>query len=348
MSKIKFESIQSNFKILNQLKDFAEESHLVEVRRDPLLGDTSVYNPFYKDKAKYYFGECDAELVRVLVEGSAKNCIFCGERVGKVTAQYPPDVIPDGRIRVGEAILFANLYGAGKYHPVISLSSAHFLKLSEFAPELIGNGLRAAQKFLNMVYAKDRSALYSVVSANYLFPAGASLVHPHLQMLVTPMAYSYHERIIDTSLTYYQKNNSSYYSDLIEEEKKNGSRYIVQRGGWHLLTAFSPMGSNEVIAVHEKECDLGLLSEADLSDLSGGISRVLSFYESLGHLSFNFSLFSVRKSPKEGFHCLLKMITRQNLYPNYRNDDYFLQKMLHSELIINTPEELAQKIQAYF
>lgn len=162
------------------------------------------------------------------------------------------------------------------------------------------------------------------------------------------MAYSYHERIIDTSLTYYQKNNSSYYSDLIEEEKKNGSRYIVQRGGWHLLTAFSPMGSNEVIAVHEKECDLGLLSEADLSDLSGGISRVLSFYESLGHLSFNFSLFSVRKSPKEGFHCLLKMITRQNLYPNYRNDDYFLQKMLHSELIINTPEELAQKIQAYF
>ncbi len=348
MSKIKFEAIESNFRILNPFKDFAEESHVVEVRRDPLLGDTSVYNPVFKDKGKFFFGECDAELVQRLVEGSAKHCIFCGENVGKITAQYPPDVIPDGRIRVGEAILFANLYGAGKYHPVISLSSAHFLKLSEFTPELIDNGLRAAQKFLNLVYIKDRSALYSVVSANYLFPAGASLVHPHLQMLVTPIAYSYHQRIIDASIAYYQKNNSSYYSDLLEEEKKDGSRYVAQRDGWHWVTAFSPTGSNEVIAMHERECDFGLLSEADLRALSGGISRVLAFYESLGHLSFNFSLFTVRKSPNEGFHCLLKMITRQNLYPNYRNDDYFLQKMLHSELIINTPEELAVKLKTYF
>jgi galactose-1-phosphate uridylyltransferase len=348
MSKIKFEVVESNFKILNPFKDFAEESHLVEVRRDPLLGDTSVYNPFLKEKAKSFFGECDAELVRRLVEESAKGCIFCGESVGKITAQYPPDVIPDGHIRVGEAVLFANLYAAGKYHPVISLSRAHFLKLSEFIPELIENGLRAAQKFLNLVYVRDPSALYSVVSANYLFPAGASLVHPHLQMLVTPIAYSYHERIIDASLTYYQKNSSSYYSDLIEEEKKNGSRYIAQRGGWHWFTAFSPIGNNEVIAVHERERDFGLLSETDLCDLAGGISKVLAFYESLGHLSFNYSLFSVGKSPREGFHCLLKIITRQNLYPNYRNDDYFLQKLLQSELIINPPEELARGIKAYF
>ncbi len=346
MSKIKFETITSDFRILNPFKNFAEESHLVEVRRDPLLGDTSVYNPVFKNKAKSFFGECDAELVRTLAEASAKGCIFCGENVGKVTAKYPPDLVPDGRIRVGEAVLFANLYASGQYHPVISLSSAHFLKLSEFTPELIGNGLMAAQKFLDLVYVKDPSAAYSVVSANYLFPAGASLVHPHLQMLVTPVAYSYHERLIDSSLDYYQKNTSSYYSDLIEEEKKNCSRYIEQRGAWHWLTPFSPMGSNEVMAVHERECDFRMLSEADLRDLSGGISRVLAFYESLGHLSFNFSLFAAAESSKQGFHCLLKMITRQNLYPNYRNDDYFLQKMLHSELIINTPEDLALKIRS--
>jgi len=36
---------------------------------------------------------------------------------------------------------------------------------------------------------------------------------------------------------------------------------------------------------------------------------------------------------------LLKIINRQNLYPNYRNDDYFLQKLLQSELIIDLPEQ---------
>jgi galactose-1-phosphate uridylyltransferase len=115
------------------------------------------------------------------------------------------------------------------------------------------------------------------------------------------------------------------------------------------MTAFSPLGSNEVIAVHVGEGDFALLSDADLRSLSDGISKVLTFYEDLGHLSFNYSIFSLRKShPKEGFRCLLKIINRQNLYQNYRNDDYFLQKMLQSELIINLPEELAEKLRALF
>jgi len=90
------------------------------------------------------------------------------------------------------------------------------------------------------------------------------------------------------------------------------------------MTAFSPTGSNEVNAIHEDEGDFGLLSEEDIKNLSYGISRVLAFYENLGHLSFNYSLFSVRRSSsEEGFRCLLKIINRQNLCPNYRNDDLF-------------------------
>jgi hypothetical protein len=42
------------------------------------------------------------------------------------------------------------------------------------------------------------------------------------------------------------------------------------------------------------------------------------------------------------------MISRQNLYPNYRNDDYFLQKLLQTELIINLPEEIAMITRNYF
>jgi hypothetical protein len=53
-------------------------------------------------------------------------------------------------------------------------------------------------------------------------------------------------------------------------------------------------------------------------------------------------------SSQKGFRCLLKIISWQNLYPNYRNDDYFLQKLLHSELIINLPEELASGLRPYF
>ena len=349
MSNIRFETSDADLTLLNPFRGFSEEVHIVKTRKDPLLGDISVYNPRLKDKVKFFFGDCDSGLVEKLIEDSAKNCIFCGDMIEKSTPRYPSHLVPEGRIRIGEAVLFPNLFPIGKYHSVIRLSSAHFLKLSEFRPVIIENGLRVAQTFINLVYAHDPSASFVAVNANYLFPAGATLVHPHLQMLITPTAYSYHERLIRASHSYYKEHGSEFYLDLIGEEKRLGERYVAHRGAWHWLTAFSPMGNNEVIAIHQGESDFGLLSENDLATLATGISRVLSFYESLGHLSFNYSIFSGRDaSSQDGFRCLLKIISRQNLYPNYRNDDYFLQKLLHSELIINLPEDLALELRGFF
>lgn len=186
MGKITFEIIESEVRFHNPLKDFAEDIQRLEIRKDPLLGDVSVYNSYLKDKAKAFFGECDPDLIRRLVEESEKTCFFCGEKVEKGTARFTSDFLAEGRLRVGEAILFPNLFSLGTHHPVVCLCKAHFLKLSEFDPVLMTDGLTAAQKFLKIVYERDTSAAFTVVTANYLFPAGASLVHPHLQMIITP------------------------------------------------------------------------------------------------------------------------------------------------------------------
>jgi len=155
--------------------------------------------------------------------------------------------------------------------------------------------------------------------------------------------------MIEACRAYYLKNGSPYHVDLIREEKKTGARYIAQLGNWHWLTAFSPMGNNEIVAVHESVRDFAMMTEADLGALARGISKSLEFYERLGYLSFNYSLFSVSHAAGgEGNRCVLKLVNRQNLYPNYRNDDYFLQKMLQTELIINPPEELAKNLRLCF
>jgi len=44
----------------------------------------------------------------------------------------------------------------------------------------------------------------------------------------------------------------------------------------------------------------------------------------------------------------MRLITRQNLYENYRTDDYFLQRQLGAELIITPPEQVAQAIKKFF
>lgn len=348
MGKITFQKIESEVRFHNPLRDFAEDIHRLEIRKDPLLGDVSVYNPYLKDKAKAFFGECDPDLIRRLVEESAKTCFFCGDKVEKGTPRFTSDFLEEGRLRVGEAVLFPNLFSLGTHHPVICLCRAHFLKLSEFDQNLIADGFAAAQKFLRIVYEKDRSAAFAAVTANYLFPAGASLVHPHLQMVVTPVPYSYHSRLLDAGSSYHRENRSSYFIDLVGEEM-TGPRYVARRGAWHWLAPFSPMGNNEFLAIHEAKADFGDLTLPDLQDLSYGISRVLAFYETLGHLSFNYAVYSVKGNHSSGgFRCLLKIICRQNLYPNYRNDDYFLQKLLQAELIITPPEDLAVRLRGYF
>ena len=348
MDKITFEIIESEVRFHNPLKDFAEDSQRLEIRKDPLLGDVSVYNSYLKDKAKAFFGECDPDLIRRLVEESEKTCFLCGEKVEKGTPRFTSDFLAEGRVRVGEAVLFPNLFSLGTYHPVVCLCKAHFLKLSEFTPSLMTDGLTAAQKFLRIVYKRDTSAAFTVVTINYLFPAGASLVHPHLQMIITPVPYSYHARLLDAGNAYYRKNGSPYFIDLVQEEK-TGPRYVALKGRWHWLAPFSPMGNNEFMAIHETEADFGNLTSSDLKDLSYGISRVLAFYETLGHLSFNYAVYSVKGDLyPDVFRCLIKIISRQNLYTNYRNDDYFLQKLLQSELIITPPEELAARLKRYF
>ena len=277
--------------ILNPFNNFSLEEHQVEVRKDPLLGDTSIHNPYLKDKVKAFFGENDPELVKKLADESAKNCIFCGENVLHKTARYPPDILSQGRIRIGDAVLFANLFSVGAFHPVIALGSRHFLQLREFAPQLLADGLRAAHDFVRFVYHRDPSAAFTALCANYLFPAGASMVHPHMQLLVTPIAYSYHARILNASQRYREKYDASYFDELVSEEKGIGERFITRQNRWNWLAAFSPMGSNEIMAIHEKEADFAALSEGDLDDLSRGISKVLFLYERLGHLSFNYTLF---------------------------------------------------------
>lgn len=348
MAAIQFERYGSTFSILNPFNDFAEEEHRVEVRKDPLLRDTSVYNPYLKDKAKAFFGQNDGELIRKLAEDNAANCIFCGDNVRQKTARYPENVIPGGRLELGEAVLFANLFSLAPHHPVIVLSKAHFLRPVEITSSHLADGFSLARRYLKDVYEREPALSFATVNANYLLPAGASLVHPHIQMLATQVPYTYLARLLDGVSYYLLQNGTHYFADLIAEERSLGERYICRRGAWHWISAFSPMGSNEIMAVHDEESDLGRITVKDLRDLSDGITRVLALYEGMGHMSFNFSLYSAKGGETVGFRCLFKIVNRQNLYPNYRNDDYFLQKLLQSELILNLPEDLAEEARKHF
>jgi UDPglucose--hexose-1-phosphate uridylyltransferase len=348
MGTIGFESVASTLAIHNPLNGFALQEQRVEVRRDPILGDTSVLNRFQQTKTGF-FGENDRAFIAQLVEKSAANCIFCGERLGTTTARYPDELIPGGRLTRGEATLLPNLFALGAHHPVVVLSQAHFLELDGFTPALLADGLDVAREFLDRVHGREPDAVYTAIGANYLLPAGASQIHPHLQMLVTPVAFTRHERLLRACRLHHERHGTSCLDELAREERRLGVRFVAQLGGWSWIAAYAPQGSNEILAVHETEQDFAALADGDVLALAAGIAKVLGLYGGLGLLSFNYAILSVRReAPAPGFRCCLRIISRQNLSPAYRNDDYFLQKLLDADVIATLPEELAEQLRPRF
>lgn len=347
MTEIAFKRSHFTAEVLNPLKGFAFEQQQLEMRWDPLLGHTSLYNPGIESGLKTFIGEADRGLLEKLASESAPCCFFCPERLDS-TARFPESFLPAGRLQQGEATLFPNLFALAPYHAVIAVSHAHYLPPEGFTTRLVRDALTTAWDYTRVVYAHDPKAAFATIHANYLFPAGASILHPHFQVLISHQPYTHQERLLQACRAYHAEHASAYFADLVRIEERLGERWIAQTGDWDWLASFSPLAANEITGIHTGESDFALFSESTLDGLAEGLAGVLRFFGHLGYLSFNFSLYS-RREPTlpDGFNCLIRCMTRQNPAPNYRTDDFFLHKGLESELILNLPERLASAAQAF-
>ncbi len=332
----------------NPLNNFEPEGQEVEVRFDPLLGHLAVFNPALEDKARLFFGEHDWGLVERLAEASRAACFMCPPKVREVTPKYPEDFIPEGRLLKGECTLFPNLFPVTPRHAVIAVGEAHLRRIEDFSPELVADGLSLGLEFLRLVAEEDPAMRFGCLCANFLPPAGASLVHPHFQVVANKEAFPQERRLLEASLSHFTREGKNFWEELVAQEKE-GPRFLGAYGRVSFVAAFAPLGGNEVLGIIEGARGLSEITREDVLDLARGISAVLKGYAEMGYGTFNFTLFLPPLHEKTGwFTPHLRIITRQNFYENYRTDDYFLQRQLGAELIITPPEKMATLMRKHF
>jgi galactose-1-phosphate uridylyltransferase len=303
------------------------------------------------DKASILFGIKDTSLIQKIVQESQEKCFLCPEKVTTATPKYPQDILAQERIVRGEATLFPNLFPLSEYHAVCALTKSHYLNLSDFTPKLLSDGIQACLEFTRKACEKNNKIRYMTINCNYLFPAGASAVHPHIQVLGGDVPYTFLNRVFERSKMYYEENNSNYWQDLITIEKERDERYIGKTGNIEWITPFSPGGTSEVQGVILEKRNFLNLDQKDAVSIGEGISNILSFYEEDGWSTFNFTIYSGPLNVNvqtEWFNCNIRIITRPNVYENYRADDYFLQKLLGTEILIMSPESLATELKSRF
>lgn len=349
MGVIRFESFSEKVRFHSPLQQMELVEVEIERRRDPLSGRCAIYSSALKGKGGLFFGPTDYQLIAKAAEQSRANCFFCPEHVQSTTPRYEEAWLPGGIVQIGECFLFPNLFPLSALHSVIVLGKSHYRKLDDFPPPLLKDGLSAALHFARSVHQSDSSMQYVTVNANYLFPAGASAVHPHMQVFGGKYPSSAVERLETDCLRFRERHQQDYFELLVEEEKKSGERYIAAAGPVHWLAPFAPVGTNEVLGIMPGHRDLlGLGADAQ-EGLSAGLSKVLAYYHDRGFSTFNFTIYSPALGRGAGpFPVFIRVICRQNVHANYRTDDYFIQKLLEEELMLTLPEELAAGLKGFW
>jgi UDPglucose--hexose-1-phosphate uridylyltransferase len=338
---LRFEKVVGAAEFLSPVQGFSKTVHLVEYRRDPLTGFWSRINVERSKRTKYSVEKVE---INQFIEKSEKMCFFCPQNL---EASTPKFIFGTGRIQVGEAKVFPNLFPFGEHHAVVALCESHFVFPSQFQPKLIADGVRASLRYFEEVLKLDPDAKFCTINWNYMPPAAASVVHPHFQILADKKPTSYLNLLLQKSKEYWDENHSNYWMDLMAEERRLGERLVWENESLSCMASFSPQANNELLLVFKKISSLLEIEEQDIEDFAQAACKVLKAYGEMGIDSFNMAFFP--GAPGTDYYRLnVKFVSRPNLRHIYISDAGFMERLHYESVIETLPEQMASRFRAIF
>jgi UDPglucose--hexose-1-phosphate uridylyltransferase len=342
------ETVTAEF--LNPQRGFKRETRSMEYRRDPLTGFRSRINIDRATRVK------QAQRMAVDVSGtdyrSADGCIFCGDNIEKATTKFVPEILPgnaDGRIRVGQCVLFPNLHPFAEHHAVGTLTECHHLELDEFTPVMIADNLEATQEYITAVRRIEAGAVYPVWIWNHLPPSGASIIHPHVQIALERAPMPEIDNLFTKSATYMRENGVNFWRELITVEKNAGARFIGENDSVAVIAAFAPRGNRDIQIISKRVGCIADFDERHMYDFADAVVRALRGYKDMGVNSFNLLTYSAAVGDHpDHFLFSARMISRPVFQPLYSNDSGSIERFYGVSVIEAMPEIVAAEMRKRF
>jgi galactose-1-phosphate uridylyltransferase len=331
---ISFKKITGRTRLLNPFKGNTLDEIPFEIRFDPLTGQTGrVFDlPFKAEKPD----------VADIVDRSKKIfCPFCPASLEKSTPEFPKDLIPEGRIKVGHATLIPNLAPFEKHAGVAIFSQEHFLPMENLTPETMRDAFSASLLYLKRVAQSDPLVRFFSINWNYMPPAGSSIVHAHLQPNAGDVPTNALREQIEGCRRYWQENQRGFWEDFIQAEKQRDERYLGAIGSTFWAMSFVPVSFlPDVQCVFPEHLTLLQLSKDDLECFLEGLSRILKYFLQENIYSFNVSIFSTKE---EESHRVNARICPRLLPRPIGNSDIAYPQMMHKEPFTVRPPEAVRK-----
>ena len=297
-----------------------------ELRKDPVVGRWVIIST---ERARR-----PTDFARDPVRPKGSNCVFCPGNEDKTPQEIlagrgdtPPNgpgwtyrvvsnKFPALRIEgdlepTGEG-LFDRMNGVGA-HEVVIETPDHQGSLATMSADAIADVLMAYRDRL-LDLKKDPRFEYVLVFKNHGEAAGASLEHPHSQLIATPIIPIMVTEELEGSARYWQMKERCVWCDIIRQERRERHRVILESKGFVALAPFAPrfpfeswiLPTRHRSAFEELEVD----ELRDLATVVGDFMRRLN--ATLNEPPFNFMLHTspLHTAGLEHFHWHLEIIPK--------------------------------------
>ena len=295
-----------------------------QLRKDPLTNRWVVVNLESPKKPGTFFQPPRGH--------SSKTCPFCpGNEVmtppeiavyGRKTETRSPSwqvrVVPNKfpALRIEEkpeksAIGVYDKLGGFGAHEVIIESPDHEKEMADLSLEEVALILHAYRdRCLDL--KKDPRFKYILIFKNVGSAAGASLEHPHSQLIALPIVPSRVKGEIKGAAKHHEFTDRCIFCDMLDQEHEEKSLAIEERDGYIAIAPFASRFPFETwILPKEHQASFDELKDGQIDGLAGILKNALSrIKKSLGDPSYNFMIHTlpINEKSHETFHWHIEII----------------------------------------
>jgi len=237
--------------------------------------------------------------------------------------------------------LFRKMDGIGK-HEVLIETPKHNLYFPNFmdkqAEEVV---IALRERYLAL--RTESNIKVVIIFKNHGDQAGTSLLHPHSQIVATPIVPQSLRRRLATATRYFDDNGGCLYCDLIQAEFKAARRMVEDGPKFFVMHPFASRSPFETwILPKQHSACFGHLDIDSTKELGRVLKRVLGkIFKLLGNPDYNIVIHTapVNEEEEDYFHWYLRIIPRLSMMAGFE---------IGSGIFINTglPEETAEALRA--
>lgn len=188
------------------------------------------------------------------------------------------------------------------FHEIILETPKHDQDLPDLEREHLFLVLFAYRERMRSLY-KKKGIKYVQIFRNWGPLAGASLAHPHTQILALPQIPDIPQRELKNM------REGRILCKMLKDEKKDGKRLLIETKTYSAFVPFAARFAYEIIIIpKEHQPDFRDCGRSELHELGGLLQKLLRAIKNLlGNISYNLVLHSL---PEPDFHWHIEITPR--------------------------------------